>query len=211
MVLSWLKVRVEIWVVLEARESKARKLHLEPQKNTANPTSGRRYGVEKREPEPRAVPLEVMQALNLPPFEYKLTQSGESLLIWDVLRRKHVALTPEEWVRQHVIHFLITHRGYPRGLLCAERGHRYNQRQKRTDLCALGPAGEPLLLVECKAPSVPITAAVAQQAAVYNQTIGAPLLLLTNGLQHFCWRVDFTQRTNERLTEVPLFPGTAPV
>ncbi|MCR5889541.1 type I restriction enzyme HsdR N-terminal domain-containing protein [Hymenobacter sp. J193] len=144
-----------------------------------------------------------MQALNLPPFEYKLTQSGENLLIWDVLRRRHVVLTPEEWVRQHVVHYLIGHRGYPKGLLSLERGHRYNQRQKRTDLVALDAAGTPLLLVECKAPTVPITAAVAHQAATYNQTIGAPLLLLTNGLQHFCWRVDFEQRTNTQLAEIP--------
>lgn len=148
-----------------------------------------------------------MQELNLPPFEYKLTQSGVNSLIWDVLRRKNVVLTPEEWVRQHVVHYLINHRGYPKGLLSLERGHRYNQRQKRTDLCALAPDGRPLLLVECKAPSVPITAAVAQQAAVYNQTLGAPLLLLTNGLEHYCWRVDFAARTNERLTEIPAYPG----
>lgn len=154
---------------------------------------------------PGAVPLEVMQDLNLPPFEYKVTQSGENLLIWDVLRRKHVVLTPEEWVRQHVVHYLIGHRGYPKGLLSLERGHRYNQRQKRTDLFALGPDGKPLLLVECKAPSVPITAAVAHQVATYNQTVGAPLLLLTNGLSHYCWRVDFEQRTNERLEEIPAY------
>lgn len=146
-----------------------------------------------------------MQELDLPPFDYKLTQSGSNLLIWDVLRRKQVVLTPEEWVRQHVVHYLISHRGYPKGLLSLERGLRYNQRQKRTDLVALDASGQPLLLVECKAPSVPITAAVAQQAATYNQTVGAPLLLLTNGLQHFCWRVDFVARTNERLAEVPRY------
>ena len=99
-----------------------------------------------------------MQALDLPPFEAKLTQSATNQpLIWDGLRRKHVVLTPEEWVRQHVVHYLITHLGYPRGLLALERGLRYNQRQKRTDLLALDPAGQPLLLVECKAPAVPIT------------------------------------------------------
>jgi hypothetical protein len=146
-----------------------------------------------------------MQELNLPPFDYKLTQSGSTMLIWDVLRRKHVVLTPEEWVRQHVVHYLINHRGYPRGLLSVERGHSYNQRQKRTDLWALGPDGRPLLLVECKRPTVPITAATASQAATYNQTIGAPLLLLTNGLQHFCWRVNFELRTNELLSEVPVY------
>ncbi|MBC6611282.1 type I restriction enzyme HsdR N-terminal domain-containing protein [Hymenobacter sp. BT507] len=144
-----------------------------------------------------------MQALNLPPFDYKVTNSGGNILIWDVLRRKHVVLTPEEWVRQHVVHYLTGHLGYPLGLLSLERGHAYNQRRKRTDLCAYDAHGRPLLLVECKAPTVPITAAVAMQAATYNQTIGAPLLLLTNGLEHYCWRVDFEQRTNERLSEVP--------
>ena len=144
-----------------------------------------------------------MQALNLPPFEYKVTKSGSNSLIWDVLRRKNVVLTPEEWVRQHIVHYLIDHLGYPRSLLSLERGHAYNQRQKRTDLCAFTSSGQPLLLVECKAATVPITAAVAHQAATYNQTIGAPLLLLTNGLQHYCWRVDFEQRRNEPLPEIP--------
>jgi hypothetical protein len=147
-----------------------------------------------------------MQALDLPPFEAKLTQSATNQpLIWDGLRRKHVVLTPEEWVRQHVVHYLADHLGYPRGLLALERGLRYNQRHKRTDLLALGPDGKPLLLVECKAPSVPITAEVARQATTYNQTIGAPLLLLTNGLVHYCWRVNFETRTNKRLEEIPSY------
>ena len=147
-----------------------------------------------------------MQDLDLPPFKAKLTQSVTNQpLIWDSLRRKHVVLTPEEWVRQHVVHYLINHLGYPRGLLALERGLHYNQRRKRTDLLALDPAGRPLLLVECKAPAVALDAAVARQAATYNQTVGAPLLLLTNGLTHYCWRVDFETRTNERLAEVPAF------
>ena len=149
-----------------------------------------------------------MQDLNLPPFAYKLTQSGANPQIWDILRRKYIVLTPEEWVRQHVVHYLIDHLGYPKGLLSLERGHAYNQRQKRTDLCAFDAGGRPLLLVECKAPSVPITAATAHQAATYNQTIGAPLLLLTNGLAHHCWRVDFEQRTNERLSSIPPYAAS---
>ena len=147
-----------------------------------------------------------MQVLDLPPFEAKLTQSATNQpLIWDGLRRKHVVLTPEEWVRQHVVHYLVGHLKYPRGLLVLERGLRYNQRQKRTDVLAMGPAGQPLLLVECKAPGVAIDAAVARQATTYNQTVGAPLLLLTNGLVHYCWRVNFENRTNERLDEIPVF------
>ena len=147
-----------------------------------------------------------MQALDLPPFEAKLTQSATNQpLIWDGLRRKHVVLTPEEWVRQHVVNYLLHHRGYPRGLLALERGLRYNQRQKRTDLLALNAEGQPLLLVECKAPAVAIDAAVARQATTYNPTVGAPRLLLTNGLVHYCWRVDFESRTNERLDEIPTY------
>ena len=148
--------------------------------------------------------------LDLPPFEAKLSYSATNQpLIWDALRRRHVVLTPEEWVRQHVVHYLAQHLGYPRGLLVLERGLRYNQRLKRTDLLAMNPAGRPLLLVECKAPAVKIDAAVARQAATYNQTIGAPLLLLTNGLTHYCWRVDFEKGTNERLAEIPPYPEAA--
>ena len=144
--------------------------------------------------------------LDLPPFAAKLTQSATNQpLIWDGLRRRHVVLTPEEWVRQHVVHYLTDHLGYPRGLLALERGLRYNQRRKRTDLLALAPDGQPLLLVECKAPKVPITQAVARQATTYNLTVGAPLLLLTNGLVHYCWRVNFANRTNERLATIPAF------
>ncbi|UOQ70265.1 type I restriction enzyme HsdR N-terminal domain-containing protein [Hymenobacter cellulosilyticus] len=146
-----------------------------------------------------------MQELNLPPFEYKVTQSGENLLIWDMLRRKQVVLTPEEWVRQHVVHYLIDHLGYPKSLLSLERGHAYNKRQKRTDLCAFDASGKPLLLVECKASSVPLTSAVAMQIGTYNQTIGAPLLLVTNGVQHFCWRVHSLNRTNQALSFIPTY------
>ncbi|MCC2545326.1 type I restriction enzyme HsdR N-terminal domain-containing protein [Hymenobacter sp. BT175] len=146
-----------------------------------------------------------MHELTLPPFGHKLTQSGQNVMIWDGLRRKYVVLTPEEWVRQHVVHYLADHLGYPRSLLSLERGHAYNQRRKRTDLCAFGPNGRVLLLVECKAATVRIDATVAHQAATYNQTIGAPLLLLTNGVQHFCWHVDPVNRTNRRLDFIPDF------
>jgi hypothetical protein len=153
----------------------------------------------------RAVPLEVMQALNLPPFAHKVTKSGSNTMIWDMLRRRHVVLTPEEWVRQHVVNYLVEHLSYPRGLLSLERGHTYNQRRKRTDLFALGPDGQPLLLVECKAASVPLTADVAMQIATYNQTVGAPLLLVTNGVQHCCWRTVPAENRIQQLTFIPTY------
>ena len=146
--------------------------------------------------------------LDLPPFAHKIRQSAANIPeIWDELRRKYVVLTPEEWVRQHVAHYLLAHLGYPRGLLSLERGHRYNERRKRTDLVALGPTGQPLLLVECKRPTVAITPVVARQAATYNQTMRAPFLLLTNGLTHYCWQVDFERELNVRLAEIPTYPA----
>ena len=167
---------------------------------------GARGAKPRRNATAKPIPLEVMQVLDLPPFDHKIRQNSANIPeIWDELRRKYVVLTPEEWVRQHVAHYLMTHLGYPRGLLSLERGHRYNQRQKRTDLVALGPDGRPLLLVECKRPTVSITPAVAQQVATYNQTMRAPYLLVTNGLTHYCWRVDFERGVNERLADIPTY------
>jgi len=171
---------------------------------------GARSTKPRRNATAKPIPLEVMQVLDLPPFDHKIRQNSANIPeIWDELRRKYVVLTPEEWVRQHVAQYLLRHLGYPRGLLSLERGHRYNQRQKRTDLVAFGPGGRPLLLVECKRPTVPITPAVAQQVATYNQTMRATYLLLTNGLVHYCWRVDFERGVNERLAEIPTYAEAA--
>lgn len=129
--------------------------------------------------------------------------------IFDPLRRKYVVLTPEEWVRQHFVQYLIGHLGYPKGLISIERGTSYNTLQKRTDLCVYSTTGEALLLIECKAASVPLTQAVLQQAAVYNQTIRAKVVVVTNGLQHFCWRVDFETRQSQPLAHIPTFAELA--
>ena len=146
-----------------------------------------------------------MVPLNLPIYACKTKQVEGKPYIFDLLRRKYVRLSPEEWVRQHVVHYLINHLGYPRGLLALERGLRYNQRRKRTDLLALNPEGQPLLLVECKAPSVAIDAAVARQATTYNQTIGAPFLLLTNGLVHYCCGINHETAEVRFLDDFPAF------
>ena len=145
-----------------------------------------------------------MDALNLPPFEYKITKSGTNNLIFDIIRRKHVVLTPEEWVRQHVVHYLINTLAYPKSLLSVERGADYNKLQKRSDLCVYNTAGKPHLLVECKATHIPITQEVIKQVSIYNQTLQAPYLVITNGLQHFCWQVDFETRQFLPLQEIPV-------
>ncbi|NDK55998.1 type I restriction enzyme HsdR N-terminal domain-containing protein [Pontibacter fetidus] len=146
-----------------------------------------------------------MDALNLPPFEHKITKSGDNYLIFDILRRKNIVLTPEEWVRQHFLHYLINELGYPKSLISIERGTNYNKLQKRTDLCVYDNSGNPLLLVECKAAYVPVTQDVVKQVSVYNQTIKAKFIVITNGLDHYCWQVDFETRQFQPLQEIPVY------
>lgn len=149
-----------------------------------------------------------METLNLPPFAYKLKQSDANSLIFDTLRRKYVLLTPEEWVRQHFIHYLINVLHYPKSLISVERGTSYNTLQKRTDACVYNNLGKPHLLVECKAAYVPITQEVVKQVSVYNQTIQARFVVVTNGLEHYCWEIDFEKRTFCPLQSIPPYSSS---
>ena len=143
-----------------------------------------------------------MQQLNLPAYDYKLKRSGEQTRIFDFIRRKYVALTPEEWVRQHFIHYLISHLHYPKGLISVERGVTYNTLAKRSDICIYDTNRQPLLLAECKATEVAITAEVVKQVTMYNKTLAAQLVVLTNGIEHYCWRV-LDQTRVEPLNHIP--------
>jgi len=125
-------------------------------------------------------------------------------MIFDIIRRKYVVLTPEEWVRQHVVHYLIQSLSYPKSLISIERGANYNTMQKRSDLCVYNQNGNPHLLVECKAAQVPITQDVVKQVSVYNQTLQAPYLVITNGLQHYCWQVNIETKQFQPLQEIPV-------
>ncbi|MBW3545214.1 MAG: type I restriction enzyme HsdR N-terminal domain-containing protein [Bacteroidetes bacterium] len=144
-----------------------------------------------------------MKKLNLPAFEYKLKKQGERLYIFDPVRRKYLLLTPEEWVRQHLLHYLLNDLGYPRGLLTTETGLRYNGMQRRSDLLVRDLQGQPYLLAECKAPEVPLTNEVFRQISVYNQTLQAPLLLVSNGMQHFCCKFNPELGKWDFLPEIP--------
>lgn len=144
-----------------------------------------------------------LPTLQLPSFPHKVTQSASELRIFDPLRKKHVLLTPEEWVRQHLLHYLTAHLGYPRALISVERGLRYNRLQKRADVLVFDQTGQPLLLVECKAASVPLTAAVCEQVAVYNATIGARVAAITNGMECYCWRLDPQAKQYVQLPHLP--------
>ena len=129
-----------------------------------------------------------MESLNLPPFNYKVKQVNGKPHIFDIIRRKFIMLTPEEWVRQHFIHLLINHYGYPKGLFAVETGMKYHSLAKRTDIMILSPDGSPFLLVECKAPYVSIGEAVVAQISRYNFTLRPRYMAATNGMAHFCFQ-----------------------
>ncbi len=131
-----------------------------------------------------------MLDLNLPSFDCKTKQIEGKAYIFDLLRRKYVRLSPEEWVRQHVVNLLLTHYAYPKALIRSEGSLTLNQTQKRTDIVVFDRQGQPFLVVECKAPHVPLSQAVFDQVARYNHVHRAPYLVISNGLVHYCCRVD---------------------
>jgi hypothetical protein len=143
-----------------------------------------------------------MVALNLPEFEYQLQKSEGKVWIFDVIRKKYLVLTPEEWVRQHLINYFINHLHYPKSLIKVEGGLRYNQLQKRSDVLVYNREGNPWMIVECKSYDVALDASSVKQVAVYNATVGAPYLALTNGLKHIC----FTTTVEGVVTQINEFP-----
>jgi hypothetical protein len=129
-----------------------------------------------------------MESLNLPEFAYKVKQVNGKPHIFDIIRRKFVSLTPEEWVRQHFIHLLITRYGYPKSLFAVETGMQYNTLAKRTDIMILSGDSLPFLLVECKAPFISVNDATFAQISRYNFTLQPQYLAVTNGLSHYCFK-----------------------
>ena len=129
-----------------------------------------------------------MDSLNLPEFAYKVKQVSGKPHIFDIIRRKFVSLTPEEWVRQHFIHLLIQEYGYPKSLFAVETGMVYNTLAKRTDIMILSGESLPFLLVECKAPFIKISEATFAQISRYNFTLQPTYLAVTNGMNHYCFK-----------------------
>ncbi|MDZ7934954.1 MAG: type I restriction enzyme HsdR N-terminal domain-containing protein [Emticicia sp.] len=144
-----------------------------------------------------------MHPLNLPNYDYKIKEMDGKTYIFDAIRKKYLVLTPEEWVRQHFINLLITHYGYSKSLLRLEGGLSYNKLQKRTDIVVYNNEGSPFLLVECKAADVPINQVVVEQASRYNLTMRCPFLVVTNGINTFCFKIDFENGQFEQLQDLP--------
>ncbi|MBN8575342.1 MAG: type I restriction enzyme HsdR N-terminal domain-containing protein [Cyclobacteriaceae bacterium] len=149
-----------------------------------------------------------MYKLNLPEFNIAVRKEQGKVWIFDIIRKKYVVVTPEEWVRQHFIHYLINQLNYPKSLFQVERSLSYNKLQKRSDIVILDRTGKPWMLVECKAPTIKLTQNAFNQVAVYNMTIGARFVVVTNGMAQYCFAA-LSQSTTEVefLNSLPPYPA----
>lgn len=144
-----------------------------------------------------------MQQLNLPEYDFKVKRELNKEYIFDVIRKKYLVLTPEEWVRQHVVSFLINHKKFPKSLIVIEKGLVFNEMQKRADVLIYNKQLQPLFMVECKAPHIKITEATFEQIARYNMVFKVPYLLVTNGMNHYCCKIDFKNESYTFLEDIP--------
>lgn len=143
--------------------------------------------------------------LNLPPADLRLRNTGPKPEVWDILRRRWLVLTPEEWVRQHFIRFLTGAHGIDPFRIVQEQQLTIDGLPLRADIVVYSRQAEPQLIVECKAASVAITQEVFNQVAHYNIQLGVPYLVVTNGLQHYCCEIDHAARNYRFINEIPQF------
>ncbi|HET8738092.1 MAG TPA: type I restriction enzyme HsdR N-terminal domain-containing protein [Pricia sp.] len=146
-----------------------------------------------------------MRPLNFPAYGFRLKNSENTTRIFDVIRKRFVVLQPEEWVRQHVINYLMLDKKYPKGLINVEKQLKVNTLNKRYDVVVFKPDGHIAVLVECKSPEIAITQHTFDQIARYNLPLKADYLMVTNGLQHYFCEMDFVAEKYRFLTDIPDF------
>ena len=144
-----------------------------------------------------------MIKLNIPPFQMKLSGTQERPKILDILRRKFVALTPEEWVRQHFIHFLIEHKGYPSALMANEVALSCGNKQLRADTVLYDRDLNARMIIEYKAPTIKITKRVFEQVTAYNFLLHVDYLIVSIGLNHYCCKMNYENNSYMLLTSIP--------
>ena len=137
-----------------------------------------------------------MQELNLPKYDFKIIKKNNKNYIFDEIRKKYISLTPEEWVRQNFIKYLISEKKYPKGLISVEMSFQLNRLQKRSDIVVYNRKGKPKMIVECKSPSVNINQKVIEQIITYNISLKVDYLTITNGLKHYCYKIDYDKPDN---------------
>lgn len=147
----------------------------------------------------------LMEPLNLPSYEFRTTDQDGKRHIYDPIRRRYVRLTPEEWVRQHFLQYLIQDLNVPTGLLATEAPFQFDDQSWRADIVAHDRQGNPLLLVECKAPSVSIGQDAFDQGSRYNLVLNAPFLVVTNGHVHYACHIDLDAQDYTFLDDLPSY------
>jgi len=147
-----------------------------------------------------------VETLNLPTYDFQTTERDGKRVIYDPLRDRYVRLTPEEWVRQHFVQYLIQALDVPGGLVAIEASFQYQDQPRRADAIVHDRQGDPLLLVECKAPRVSINQDAFDQCARYNIVLEAPYLVVTNGQTHYACAIDFENQTYSFLDDLPPYP-----
>ena len=146
-----------------------------------------------------------MKELTLPPYSCRITDNEGLQMIFDPIRKRYVKLTPEEWVRQHFINYLVAYGKYPAGLIGVEVPFRMNKLTKRLDLLVHDRTGKPILIVECKEPDTKLDEKVFDQIVVYNMQFRVPYLIVTNGIQNFACRINFEDNSREYLEIIPQY------
>ena len=146
-----------------------------------------------------------MFALNLPYANTKIVVRNEKQMVFDFLRKRFVALTPEEWVRQQFTHFLVEHKGYPAMFIGNEITLSVGRLSRRCDSVVFNKSAEPVMIIEYKAPTVKITQKVFEQICSYNIALHAPYLTVSNGLQSYCCRIDKEANTYELQKDIPAY------
>ena len=160
--------------------------------------------------QPKLSKITKMIRLNLPEYEINVVERDGKRMIFDFLRRKYVALTPEEWVRQHFTHFLVSQKGYPKTLLANEAQLQIGDKHLRCDTVLYNKEMQPLMIVEYKAPQIQLQQKTFDQIAAYNLLLHADFLVVSNGLQHYCCQMVYEQRNYRFLTEIPDYATLTP-
>ena len=144
-----------------------------------------------------------MQNLNFPKYNFRFKSNENKTLIFDIIRKKFVVLTPEEWVRQHTIHFLTSEKKYPISHINVEKQLQLNDTVKRYDIVVFNKDGTIKIIVECKAPSIKTNQQTFDQIARYNLVLKSETLMVTNGLEHFFCKMDFANKKYLFLKDLP--------
>jgi len=144
-----------------------------------------------------------MEELIFPPFKYRINQENNRSLLFDIIRHKYLVITPEEWVRQHLIHYLISHLDYPKALIKVEDGLKVNKMQKRSDVVVYDRDGKVFMIIECKSHKIKLDQKVMDQLSNYNKKYKASYLAITNGKEVFIAEMDYVKNKSDFINRFP--------